>query len=132
MTLRIAHRYRLSFYNLLRRSYRGEEELAACLGRAPEDILVEAEMGRLLVVELPWCRYFPRWQVYDGELLPHLAELLGAFPDGTHPTTIDRWCRAAHAGLELEGAVVSPVKWLRAGGSIEAVLALRPGAEIIH
>jgi hypothetical protein len=69
-------------------------------------------------------RRYPSWQFPHGRSLPHLAEVLSRVPAGTHPVTLRRFMTTPDDALLLDGAAVSPVEWLAAGGSPEPVTAL--------
>jgi hypothetical protein len=69
-------------------------------------------------------RRYPSWQFPRGTVLPHLAEVLSSLPVGTHPVTLRSLMTTPDDALRLDGAPASPVEWLAAGGSPEAVAAL--------
>lgn len=67
---------------------------------------------------------YPSWQFPRGKALPHLAEVLSRVPAGTHPVTVRSFMTTPDDELRLDGASVSPVDWLAAGGSAEPVAEL--------
>jgi hypothetical protein len=69
-------------------------------------------------------RRYPSWQFPRGRSLPHLAAVLAQVPAGTHPVTMRRFMTTPDDALRLDGAAVSPVDWLAAGGPVEPVAAL--------
>ena len=61
-------------------------------------------------------RRFPSWQFVDGQVLPHLAAVLRSLPADLHPLEVEGFFTRPMDDLELEGAAVSPSRWLLAGG----------------
>jgi excisionase family DNA binding protein len=60
----------------------------------------------------------PVWQFINGGVLPHLPEVLAAFPADTHPMTLHGFMTTPSDELDNLAAV----DWLAQGRSIEAVL----------
>jgi hypothetical protein len=69
-------------------------------------------------------RRYPSWQFPSGSPLAQLAEVLSHVLPGTHPVTLRTFMTTPDDALLLDGAAVSPVDWLTAGGSAEPVAAL--------
>lgn len=69
-------------------------------------------------------RRYPSWQFAHGQALPHLGDVLTQVPAGTHPVTLRGFMTTPDDALRMDGAPVSPVEWLAAGGSAEPVAAL--------
>ena len=69
-------------------------------------------------------RLFPDWQFRDGRVVPHLAEILVALPQATHPMTVRSFMTTPDDALLLNGEPVSPVDWLDVGGAPGPVCAL--------
>jgi hypothetical protein len=69
-------------------------------------------------------RRYPSWQFRGNEALPHLAALLSQVPTGTHPVTLRSFMTTRDETLLVDGAAVSPVEWLAAGGAAEPVAEL--------
>jgi hypothetical protein len=67
---------------------------------------------------------YPSWQFPGGKSLPHLADVLARVPAGTHPVTVRTFMTTPDDALRLDGAAVSPVDWLAAGGPAEPVVEL--------
>lgn len=63
---------------------------------------------------------FPRWQFGDGEVVPGLRAIIPAFPQFTHPLSIQRFMTAPNESLDQR----SPVRWLLDGGQVDAVVSL--------
>lgn len=55
----------------------------------------------------------------DGGEVPGLSQVLRALDVDLHPVEVRAWLEEPDAELEIDGRPVSPVNWLRSGGSIE-------------
>ena len=67
----------------------------------------------------------PRFQFERRRVIPGLARVLKALPEGLLPLDLVDWFVSPDAGLQLESEVValSPREWLVSGRPVEAVLA---------
>jgi len=64
----------------------------------------------------------PSFQFTEVGLVPNLGQVLRTLPADLHPVEVYNWLTLPEAELELEGEPVSPLDWLRTGGSPEPVL----------
>lgn len=69
------------------------------------------------------------WRILDlqfggDRLVPNIAVVARDFPDGMPLLAIANWLTSPKADLEVEGAPVSPLEWLSAGGDPERVARL--------
>lgn len=71
-------------------------------------------------------RLFPMWQLNDGEVIPHLRELLKALNPDVHPITVHRFMTTGHRDLEAPELdhCLSPRDWLITGHKPEPVMTL--------
>ena len=60
-------------------------------------------------------------QISGDRLVPNLAVVARAFPEGMPLLAIANWLTIPEADLEVEGDAVSPLEWLSAGGDPERV-----------
>ena len=98
-------------------------DAATRLGLTPRSIAVfPAEVFAFIVDgEL---RY-PVWQfVNDREnpVLPHLAQLVEAFSDDMHPSTILGFMQTPQEDARLNGVQLTPVEWLVRGGDVQRLV----------
>lgn len=63
----------------------------------------------------------PAFQFTDTGDLPGLAEVLPAFPEDAHPVAVQRFLDAVTTELEVDGAALSPRRWLATGGAARRV-----------
>lgn len=71
-------------------------------------------------------RLFSMWQFNEGEVIPHLRELLKALSQELHPVTVHRFMTTEHPDLEAPELdhCLSPRDWLITGHKPEAVMML--------
>ncbi|MBD8612024.1 hypothetical protein IFT77_16150 [Frigoribacterium sp. CFBP 13729] len=98
-------------------------DAASRLGLTPRSIAVfPAEVFAFIVDgEL---RY-PVWQfVNDREnpVLPHLVQLVEAFSDDMHPSTILGFMQTPQEDAQLNGVQLTPVEWLVRGGDVQRLV----------
>lgn len=97
-------------------------QVAALLGRHEASIRRSKAAGDLYALPSGGGRTsrFPDWQFGDGEVAPGLRMIISAFPQHTHPLSIQRFMTMPNESLDQR----SPVRWLLEGGQVEAVVAL--------
>ena len=65
---------------------------------------------------------YPTWQ-FTGDrnkpVIPDLAQLVSAFDDDMHPSSIAGFMNTRQRDAELAGVHLTPVEWLRRGGDVE-------------
>jgi hypothetical protein len=66
-------------------------------------------------------RMFPRWQFVEHKIVPGLKDVLSAFQRTIHPIVLDVWMTTPDDELQLAGVSLSPIDWLRTGGSAAVV-----------
>ena len=81
-------------------------------------------------------RLYPTWQ-FDPEtrrVLPHLAQVVEAFPYGWHPASIEGFMTTPQSnlppglvGTHADETHVTPVEWLRNGGDPQALVEILEG-----
>jgi hypothetical protein len=67
---------------------------------------------------------FPRAQFNAGPPIRGLPAVSLALPLDLHPVAVWRFLSEPNGDLELEGGSVSPIDWLRSGGSSDPVVAI--------
>ncbi len=75
-------------------------------------------------------RLYPRWQFTDGgtKVLPHLTEVVEAFPDGWQPPSVDGFMKTPQEALTSDdGERLTPPEWLAVGGDPKAILEILEG-----
>ena len=75
--------------------------------------------GDLFAFEVAGERRYPTWQFTgdaDKPVLPHLADLTGAFRDGMHPASILGFMTTPQNSARTRGKPTTPVEWLANGG----------------
>lgn len=97
-------------------------EVASLLGRLEASIRRSKASGDLYALPSAGGRAirFPRWQFEEREVVPGLRAIIPAFPQYTHPLTIQHFMTTPNESLGR----LSPVRWLLDGGEVGAVLAL--------
>lgn len=97
-------------------------EVAALLGRLEASIRRSRTTGDLYALPSGGGRAirFPDWQFGDGGVVPGLRAIIPAFPQYTHPLSIQRFMMTPNESLDQ----LSPVRWLLDGGAVAAVVAL--------
>lgn len=93
-------------------------EAAAQLGLPPDTVRNRVREGQLYGYSVAGTLYLPRWQIRDGEVLPHLPRVLASLPAETHPMTVTGFMTTPSD--ELDGQ--SPTRWLAQGGDPDRVL----------
>jgi hypothetical protein len=113
-------------------------DVAALLAVGPSRVSHQIAAGRLYSYPGNQRRpAFPDWQftAVTGELdaphpapkmsvLPHLAAVIAAFPDGSHPVAVRTFMTTSSPDLSVHGTALSPRDWLGGGGDPAAVVAL--------
>jgi excisionase family DNA binding protein len=69
----------------------------------------------------------PRWQFADGSVLPGIETVNRVIPDNCHPLVVSGFLHTPQPELAVsgdDGPALSPLEWLRRGGSTEPVVAL--------
>lgn len=125
---RSAARAASAFADLAERSIRGDEEVAKLLQVGKSRVSQRVAERSLYAFVAHGERCFPLWQFTGRRPLPGLQLLLDAFDPTTHPLVVDHWATTPDEDLELEGEPLSPVDWLRFGGSAVRLLELAPPA----
>jgi hypothetical protein len=59
----------------------------------------------------------PKFQFTSEGQVPGIDQVLLVFPSTLHPVAVQRWFTTPIPDLEVDGATMSPVDWLAAGGS---------------
>lgn len=75
-------------------------------------------------------RLYPRWQFIDGgaKVLPHLTEVVEAFPAGWQPPSVDGFMTTPQEALTADdGRRLTPPEWLAVGGDPKAILEILEG-----
>lgn len=70
----------------------------------------------LLGLEYEGAWRLPRFQFERGKVLPGLAAVLTALPEGINPLDVATWFLEPDVDLEIGDATPSPRKWLLSGG----------------
>lgn len=68
---------------------------------------------------------YPVWQFIndrDNPVLPHLAQLVEAFSDDMHPSSILGFMQTPQADARLNGVQLTPVEWLVRGGDVRRLV----------
>lgn len=112
-----------AFADLLAQSFT-TEEVVELLGVDRSRISQRLSDGSLYAVTHGDGRRFPSWQFNENATLQGLKEVLTALDPGLHPLTVDHWFTHPNFELDIDGDAVSPVEWLRTGGSAGTVAAL--------
>ena len=71
-------------------------------------------------------RFFPEWQFDDHGPIRDLRTVLVALDPRTHPLVVDHWARTPNVDLVVDDEALSPVTWLRTGGSPDRLIELLP------
>lgn len=96
-------------------------QVAARLNRDPANIRRMLRNGDLYPAgQLDRQTAYPAWQFTDEGLLPHLRQVIAAFPSGYHARDIETVMTSPME--ELNGR--SPREWLEADGAVEPLLSL--------
>lgn len=66
----------------------------------------------------------PEWQLVGDQLTPGIETVNRALPDDCHPLMIDGFFHTPQPELEVDGPALSPLDWLRQGGTPKPVIAL--------
>jgi hypothetical protein len=111
--------------------------VAALLDTSEHEVLGMTAAGSLYSYTLAGGAHrYPSWQFAYGRMLPHLHEVVAAFPAGSHPTGIRTVMTTPSPDLMAEVPLdhpvqplipeirVSPADWLSGGCSPTPVLAL--------
>ena len=68
---------------------------------------------------------YPTWQFTNDRhnpILPHLAQLVEAFSDDMHPSTILGFMQTPQEDARLNGVQLTPVEWLVRGGDVQRLV----------
>lgn len=65
--------------------------------------------------------HIPRYQFTEMGLIPGIDEVNAVLDRALHPVAVYRWLNNPAPDLDVEGAPVSPLAWLKAGYSAEAI-----------
>lgn len=97
-------------------------QVASLLGRLEASVRRSKATGDLYALPSGMGRVirFPRWQFEDGDVVPGLRVIIPAFPQYTHPLSIQHFMTTPNESLDQ----LSPVHWLLGGGEVDAVVAL--------
>lgn len=97
-------------------------QVASLLGRLEASVRRSKATGDLYALPSGTGRaiQFPRWQFEDGDVVPGLRVIIPAFPQYTHPLSIQHFMTTPNESLDQ----LSPVRWLFDGGEAGAVAAL--------
>ena len=104
-------------------------EVADHLGVDASRVSHQVAQGRLYAYSVGSRPAFPDWQfLSDGEggpgALPHLSQVVAAFPAGSHPVTVRTFMTTVDDELTVAGDPVSRRRWLMSGGAPSAVVDL--------
>lgn len=96
-------------------------EMASLLGWSRSEVLAARAAGDMYSV--PGARpsdapLFPRWQVRDGRLVPHLQEVMNALPADDHPIEVEEFMTRPNSDY-LGG--IPPIDWLMRGRELGPV-----------
>lgn len=72
-------------------------------------------------------RYIPAYQFDGDQLVPNIARVNRALPEGMHPVAVYNWYHLPNVDLFVNDDIdqtVSPLDWLRSGGDVDTVAAL--------
>lgn len=115
----------VAFGDLVARSFRGVAAIAEALDVDRSRISQRLQEPSLYAFRGPDDeRYFPRWQVHGGKILPGLRAVLRELNADAHPLTVDHWFTTPNVDLEIDDEPVSPVGWLVTGGDAETAAGL--------
>ncbi|HEY5880536.1 MAG TPA: hypothetical protein VIU11_16620 [Nakamurella sp.] len=104
-------------------------QVAELLGVDASRVSHQVAQGRLFVYSVGNRPAFPDWQFHRADEsgsggLPHLAEVIAAFPTGAHPVTVRSFMTIPDDDLTVGGRAQSPRDWLLSGGAPAAVVEL--------
>lgn len=106
----------------------GTSEAAALLGvhvgRVRRMLSAEASLYGFKV-NGRWC--IPNFQFTETGLVPGIEEVNAAIDRALHPVAVYRWFISPDPELDIEGVVLSPLAWLKAGYGVEAVCRIAAG-----
>lgn len=118
----VVARDRAAAQKQVRRSSLTTGQVASLLGRLDASVRRSKASGDLYALPSGAGRVvrFPRWQFEDGDVVPGLRVIIPAFPQYTHPLSIQHFMTTPNESLDQ----FSPVRWLFDGGEVDAVVAL--------
>jgi len=104
-------------------------QVADLLGVDASRVSHQVAQGRLFVYSVGNRPAFPDWQFQCADEsgsggLPHLAEVIAAFPTGSHPVTVRSFMTTPDDDLAVGGRPLSPREWLLSGGAPAVVVEL--------
>jgi hypothetical protein len=99
-------------------------EVAERLGVTRARIRQRALERSLLAIREDDEWHFPKAQFADGSPIRGLAAVSVALPLDVHPVAVWRFLTEGSIDLELDDGPVSPIEWLRSGGSPDPVVAI--------
>jgi len=98
-------------------------DVASRFGLTPRSIAVFP--GELFAFVIDGELRYPTWQFINGRedsVLPHLAQLVEAFSDDMHPSTILGFMQTPQEDARLNGVQLTPVEWLVRGGDVQRLV----------
>jgi hypothetical protein len=103
-------------------------DVASRLGLTPRSIAVFP--GELFAFVIDGELRYPTWQfIEDREdpVLPHLAQLVEAFSDDMHPSTILGFMQTPQEDARPDGVRLTPAEWLVRGGDVRLLVDILDG-----
>jgi excisionase family DNA binding protein len=91
-------------------------EAAALLRIGTREVRRRIRQRTLLALQSGRAWQIPAFQFVGNEPIRGLDAVLQAVPPDLHPVEVVGWLSATEPDLEIAGAPVSPLKWLKAGG----------------
>ena len=112
-----------AYEELLGRCIIGDADVARLLDVDRSRVSQRATFERSLYgfIDTNEQRCYPTWQFVDGKTLPGLKTVLAALDPELHPLTVDRWFTRPDVDLVADDIELTPVEWLRSGGSPKRV-----------
>lgn len=103
-------------------------DVASRLGLTPRSIAVFP--GELFAFVIDGELRYPTWQFIDDRedpVLPHLAQLVEAFSDDMHPSTILGFMQTPQEDARPDGVQLTPAEWLVRGGDVQLLVDILDG-----
>lgn len=103
-------------------------DAASRLGLTPRTIAFFP--GELFAFVIDGELRYPKWQFTndrDNPVLPHLAQLVGAFSDDMQPSTILGFMQTPQEDARPDGVQLTPAEWLVRGGDVQLLVDILHG-----
>lgn len=103
-------------------------DAASRLGLTPRSVAVFP--GELFAFVIAGELRYPTWQFVDDReapVLPHLAQLVEAFNDDMHPSSILGFMQTPQEDARRDGVQLTPAEWLVRGGDVQLLVDILDG-----